>query len=505
MKNIILLALFLIATTLTACSPETTILTSEVELSPSTSPATSSVEESSQITNTVNIQINDIPLEIDLDNPATYSVSSLSVLTDNYITLDLTQDYTIYLNDTILDDVGEQTFNITEISLDNKIELRVINNSTNNEVISYIETYPNGVSLEPIEDNTDEEGFYYFSPRGWLFKMDTDGNLVYYKSAPGAMFFNRTEVNGEIYYSYHQAVSVEEHPKLEDVAYGTVKAVIMDENFRIIDEVTHLIESDNVPKNMPLDSHQFEILGENHYLVSAYVPQKVTNFPEGVEFTESGANVVNAVVQEIKDDTLIFEWNSTDHPELYEYSVRENDYFNEDLVNSDYTHFNCARVDPSDNNLVISLKNLDAIIKVDRETSDILWILGGVADQFGLSDEQKFKKQHDVRISEDGAIMLFDNGGDDVDTDGQTRLLKIYIDEENKTLVDYTSYQVDGVFSNSMGGVYEIKEGQYVIGWGKTVDPYYIFQEIDFNTNEVLFSVGSNENGQTYKAFRYMD
>ncbi len=454
-------------------------------------------------TKTAEISINESIFTLSLDTPATYDVASLSSLTDNYFNATIDDNYQLYLNDVALKNNVENVFSVEKIDQEYQLELKIVDIANNIETISYINTYPQALEIEPIEDNLNADGYYYFSPRGWLLKLDTDGALVYYKSGSGLMHFNRTEVDGNVYYSYAQSISVDEHPKLEDAAYGTVKAVIMDENYRIIDEIDQLVASENAPEGIPLDSHQLEILGKGHYLLSAYVPERVTNFPDGVAYSANGAMVVNAVVQEIKDGELLFEWSSTDHPELYAHSVRENDYFNETLVHADYTHFNCAKIDPRDENILISLKNLDAVLKVDRQSSDIIWILGGVGDQFGLTDTQKFEKQHDVKVSDDGSIMLFDNGGDDVDSSGQTRILKIYLDETTKTITDFKSYQLDGVFTYSQGSAQEIKEGHFVISLGSTLEPYYSFQEINFNTNEVLFSAGSNENAPTYKAFRY--
>ncbi len=453
----------------------------------------------------IDLIINDSVLSVSLTNANEYHVTSLSVLTDNYINYESNENYEIYLNDVMISGNQEETFSVEKIDTDYKLELKIVNRAEDKEIISYINTYPKDLDITPIEDNQDGDGFYYFAPRGYALKMNTDGELVYYRTGNALMNFNRTEVDGQVFYSYSEGVSVEEHPKLEDAAYGTIKSVVMDENFRIIDEVTELISTENVPSGMPLDSHQFEILGENHYLISAYVAETVTNFPDGVSYNENGANVVNAVVQEIKDGELIFEWSSTAHPELYAYSVRENDYHNEILANADYTHFNCATIDPKDGNLLLSLKNLDAILKVDRTTSEIIWILGGVGDQFGITDEQFFLKQHDVRVTEDGAITLFDNGGDDENESGQTRVVKFYLNEEEKTIEDFYSYQIDNVFTYSMGSALEIEEGQYVISWGKTLESYYMIQEIDFNTNEVLFSVGLNEVAPTYKAFKYAE
>ena len=41
-----------------------------------------------------------------------------------------------------------------------------------------------------------------------------------------------------------------------------------------------------------------------------------------------------------------------------------------------------------------SFRNIDSILKIERGTGKILWILGGKGDHFGLTEEQKFSRQH---------------------------------------------------------------------------------------------------------------
>lgn len=84
----------------------------------------------------------------------------------------------------------------------------------------------------------------------------------------------------------------------------------------------------------------------------------------------------------------------------------------------------------NDGNLICSFRNLDAVIKLDRKTGEILWTLGGLGDEFNLTDNQNFSRQRNARITEDGYITLYDNGV----KNQATRVVKIKLDEENKKL-----------------------------------------------------------------------
>jgi len=56
-------------------------------------------------------------------------------------------------------------------------------------------------------------------------------------------------------------------------------------------------------------------------------------------------------------------------------------------------------------------KNLDEITKVDHNTGNIIWRLGGKNNQFTFAnDNLGFSRQHDIRRFSNGDISLFDNG-----------------------------------------------------------------------------------------------
>ena len=104
-------------------------------------------------------------------------------------------------------------------------------------------------------------------------------------------------------------------------------------------------------------------------------------------------------------------------------------------------------IDPKDNNLICSFRNLDSIIKIDRKTGDIIWILGGKGDQFNLTEEQKFSRQHNATLLDNNRILLFDNGN----AKGLTRIFEITLDEENKKVTNFKEFSLDGRFSAYMG------------------------------------------------------
>ena len=200
----------------------------------------------------------------------------------------------------------------------------------------------------------------------------------------------------------------------------------MDEKYKVIDIVS-CKKYNNVPEGFPLENHDSIILDDNHYIVSTYFGENVNNIDKKLIGNSTGSRVIAAIIQEIKDGEVLWQWNSTEHPELYNLSQEHNDYKNLQNKWADYIHFNSVTVDPKDNNLICSFRNIDSILKIERYTGNILWMLGGKGDQFGLKEKEKFSRQHYARLLSDGSITLFDNGN----KNKKSRILELKIDEVN--------------------------------------------------------------------------
>lgn len=93
--------------------------------------------------------------------------------------------------------------------------------------------------------------------------------------------------------------------------------------------------------------------------------------------------------------------------------------YNEGNIN-DWPHANAVIWDKRDNSIIISIRNQDAIIKVDHTTGQLKWILGPHANwkteflpyllaPVGENFEWQYK-QHAPQVTPDGTILMFDNG-----------------------------------------------------------------------------------------------
>jgi hypothetical protein len=247
-----------------------------------------------------------------------------------------------------------------------------------------------------------------------------------------------------------------------------------------------------------VDEHDLQLLPNNHYLILIYDPETIDMsqiVPEG----NPEATVIGVVIQELDGDgNVVFQWNSFDHIPITD--------TNRDLTASriDYVHSNAIDLD-KDGNILLSSRHLDEITKINRQTGDIIWRLGGKANQFafstapGISDTPYFYKQHDIRQLPNGDISLFDNHNDH--TPMNSRALEFSLDEQNKTATLVWEYRNDpDVFSGFMGNVQHLPNGNILIGWGGVSSP---------NVTEIkpdgtkLFEMGFDSPYVNYRAFRF--
>ncbi|MFI3325765.1 MAG: arylsulfotransferase family protein [Clostridia bacterium] len=453
----------------------------------------------------VSLTVNGYDLDISLgtDTHTWFDVEQMSTLIPNTISLDDTPSgYDVYIDGTLMLEGEEISIELEELSQAIGIQILLVNQNTSEKTYYNIRTLH--TAYDAIASGEGEgDGYYYFTQSGNIYKMDMSGNIVYYKDCAGSAGRNFQQVtteDGTIYYTYVETAQNNTDEKLESVQYTQVQGVVMDENYEVVDIVEFLNTSEGMDENHSLESHEFYMIDLGHYFVSAYVGMEVDNIPTDVE-EDGSAYVAASVIQEIKDGELVFQWVSTDYEELYAYSVSKTDYSSDSC--QDYMHFNSVNIAP-DGNIICSFRRIDAVIKIDRETSEIIWILGGEGDMFGLTDEQKFSFQHLAYYSDENTITLFDNGNENE----QTRAVEITIDEETMTVTDYTAYEIEGAYSAAQGSAIRLDDDEaiFLMGWGTRTDDGIIFSEINFDTGEVYFQLmdlDMDSSECTYRVYKF--
>lgn len=449
---------------------------------------------------TMTLTVNDFELEINLSTATHtwFDVGQMSTLITNTISLDeMTNGYDVYIDGIKMEVGAEIEVELEELNKATSIEIVLVNQETDEN------TYYNIRTLHSTYDSYasgegEGDGYYYFNKNDTIYKMDMSGNIVYYKEVTSGRDFKQVTIDDTVYYTYVEAAVNNTDEKLIEIGYTQVQGVVMDENYEVIDRVEFLNTSEGMPETHSLENHEFIMLDVGHYFVSAYVGMEVDNIPTDVE-ADGEAYVIASVIQEIKDGELLFQWVSTDYEELYALSGDRIDYSSDDEA-LDYMHFNSIDFD-EDGNLICSFRRIDSVIKIDRDTAEIIWILGGDADEFGLTEDEKFSYQHMAYYSDENTITLFDNGYEAE----QTRAVEITIDEETMSVIDYNAYEIEGTYSVAMGSAIRLddEEAIFLMGWGTKSADNVVFSELNFDTGEIYFQLVAGDGASSYRVFKF--
>ena len=129
----------------------------------------------------------------------------------------------------------------------------------------------------------------------------------------------------------------------------------------------------------------------------------------------------DVIVEFTRSGEVVWVWKALDHLDPYRigYETFTNYWINRGFPGArDWSHGNGFFHDERDDSLLISFRMQDAVVKVDRKTGEIVWILGNHSgwpphlQPKLLTPEGEmswFYHQHMPQITSDGNLLLFDN------------------------------------------------------------------------------------------------
>jgi len=132
---------------------------------------------------------------------------------------------------------------------------------------------------------------------------------------------------------------------------------------------------------------------------------------------------------------------------------------------TDWTHSNSLAYDPSDGNLLLSVRHQDWIVKIDYNdgigSGDIVWRLGEDGDFLVESEDDWpwFSHPHDAEI-QNGRLLLYDNGNvrQSSIADAHSRGQAFVLDEANRTARLALNADL-GVYAPFVGSIEELPNG----------------------------------------------
>ncbi len=327
---------------------------------------------------------------------------------------------------------------------------------------------------------TPNQYFFQASQVGQFYQLITDNNGIpyFYRETPSRCLDFKVNQNGYITYfdaSYQCFVEV-------DSAY----------RFRRIYRASVGLETDN---------HELIVTPDGHYWTIG-IQYVLTDMSQYVDCGSNHAEVKQYVIEEKDaDNVVLWQWRTFDHFNIMDGDTNQVN-FCDDVVN--YAHVNSIALD-QDGNVLISSRKLNEITKIDKETGNILWRLGGIENQFSIIDDplEGFTDQHMAREDQPGIVTVFDNGN--FHQPPHSRGVSYAIDTVAMTATYLQAYDDNDpvVETNPMGSMQTLDNGNVVVGW--TLNPQNMcLTEYDPQGNKVLEMHQSSTNTlRSYRSLKY--
>jgi hypothetical protein len=308
--------------------------------------------------------------------------------------------------------------------------------------------------------------------------LDPHGNLVW---------FDPTPIGDQTIVTDFRAQQLDNQPVLTWFQ-GTTSSGTGNGQAVILNDLYQQIATVHAGNGLHMDLHEFLVTNQGDAYILAVAP---------VELPGAHRGVLNTVVQEIDIRTglVLFQWDALDHLSVYDsytYGPKESGRV------LDPFHANSISLDAT-GNLVVSMRNTDAVYDVDRDTGRVLWELGGKHPSFKMGPGTTTAFQHDAVVQPNGDLTVFDDGAGPPKVHPNSRAIEIALDAQTRTatLVRQVGHN-PALSANFEGSVQTLPGGALFLGWGQ--QPY--FSEVNANGQQD-FDAHFVSPTASYRAYRF--
>jgi hypothetical protein len=234
--------------------------------------------------------------------------------------------------------------------------------------------------------------------------------------------------------------------------------------YRFVGLDTHYREITNywAVNGCSTDEHELQVLADGRYLLVGLCYQTVdmTRYLSGAN---AAASVGETMIQEFTPaGELIFQWRPWDH-----YDVRDLRLDDPRSSSFRFPHMNAIDID-TDGHILLSCRHLSEVTKINRDSGEIIWRLGGAHNQFTFLNDSLngFENQHAIRMVTTNRYTLFDNG--DLHSPQVSRGVEYELNLTNMTarvVWQYPATPTTSFYSYYMGNVQRLPNGNTLINW----------------------------------------
>ena len=336
----------------------------------------------------------------------------------------------------------------------------------------------------------------------YMMILTNDGTALWYQAATNEIYDFKPLPDGELHYG-------ELFHTYSYTGGGDVFHDLLDDNYN---------PAGSIPagNGYLADCHEFQRLPNGHVLLLGYYKTQM-NLSQLVPGAYPNALLAGAVIQELDDNqNVVFQWRTWDHFTVNSYYGPYGYATNPIALNPviDGFHLNSLFLD-TDGNLLVSNFGMD-VWKINRQTGQIMWRLGGLANQFsfvGVNPKQALTEfsDHTVTRLANGDILVFCNANQQATY--SSAVYEYSLDETNKIATLVWSYKPPtNVYSWHYGSAQRLPNGNTFIGWGSaqivpgvggTVNQYVPACTEVTPAGQVVFEMRFNDpTADSYRAFR---
>jgi len=330
---------------------------------------------------------------------------------------------------------------------------------------------PNNFTAYEFEKLSDEyDGNYLFTSRRQSEKssigiLDNEGYLIWF-------YTDNSSTLLDFKYNKHHNKFLFTKGKNQIVNHFKLNT-----NMEIIDTTKIINYSGDIHEQLYLDNGNTLIVGKETTIMDLS-----SFFFNGTQGTSTDKVVFNVIQEFDSLNNLVFEWNTLDHLHPDEFV----DGFSYVWNKFDYAHINSIDID-DDGHILISARHLSSCIKINHNTGDIIWRLGGELSDFTFSGSGiSFLGEHDFRRHADrDTYSIFDNAN--VSAGGtESRAIEYDLDTTNWIATENWVYKhTPGITAPSRGNHHINSDSFHLINWGNTHRPDPTFTLVNESKNIV--------------------
>ncbi|MBN1479498.1 aryl-sulfate sulfotransferase [candidate division KSB1 bacterium] len=270
------------------------------------------------------------------------------------------------------------------------------------------------------------------------------------------------------------------------------------QGFIAMDHTYTEVDSFHAVNGYQTDEHELQVLEDGHYLLIG-IRQTQVDMRQYVEGGSRNASVLESIIQEFTPEhDLIFQWRAWDHFDIADtYVPIENELTSSSIR---FPHMNAIDID-TDGHILLSSRHLSEITKINRQTGEIMWRLGGEKNQFTFINDPLNgpENQHDVRVVGENRFTVFDNGNEHNPPVSRATEYLVDPDSMKATLVWEFRDNPDK-YSYWMGNHQRLPNGNRLINWADGSLPK--ITEVREN-GEIAFELWWQNYIHTYRVFRF--